>query len=350
VRRAIHSSTLPRYQHTQHNVYNISEAVPHTQRTFRELQELVDIRDVHQDIAQSLYSDNMNLNNAAYHLFQGGGKFFRPTTVLLMACACNTSHHASHNQTQIAVISEMIHVASLMHDDIIDEACQRRNAATVNNKWNDKVAVLGGDYVIAKATEKLAKIGCTETITILSRVIRDLIRGEILQLKNSMTHEELFDHYINKTFLKTASLLAHSCQAVTLLSDTPHLQHQAYEYGKNLGIAFQLVDDMLDFVSTDSSMGKPTGADLELGLATAPVLYAAQEHPELNALINRRFKQPGDSLRALEFVNDSAGIEKTRELAQRYCDKAVESLDEFSGSQWKEGLVGVTDVVLSRDS
>ena len=267
-----------------------------------------------------------------------------------MAGACNTSGHASHNQTQISVISEMIHVASLMHDDIIDEARQRRNISTVNNKWNDKVAVLGGDYVIAKATEKLAKIGCTETITILSCVIRDLIRGEILQLKNSMTHQELFDHYINKTFLKTASLLAHSCQAVTLLSDTPHLQHQAYEYGKNLGIAFQLVDDMLDFVSTDSSMGKPTGADLELGLATAPVLYAAEEHPELNALIERRFKQPGDSLQALEFVHCSYGIERTRELAERYCTKAVESLGELRESEWKKGLVGVTEVVLSRNS
>lgn len=124
-----------------------------------------------------------------------------------------------------------------------------------------------------------------------------------MQLGSKKEENERFSHYIQKTFKKTASLIAYTCKAVTYLSDADqHLQKAAFEYGKNLGIAFQLVDDLLDFVSSQSELGKPAAADLKLGLATAPVLFACEKYPELNQLIMRRFSEPGDVEKAYEAV------------------------------------------------
>ena len=275
---------------------------------------------------------------------------------MLMGRACNVSAsrpptlppHVLNHQKRIALVAEMIHVASLIHDDVLDEADKRRSLPTVNHMYNDKVAILSGDYVIARATAELASIGCSQTIQILSNVIRDLISGEIMQLDTGVGSDVLFEHYIKKTYLKTASLLAHSCKAVALHSPRDELLNPAFEYGKNIGIAFQLIDDRLDFVSTTTEMGKNTGADLKLGLATAPVLYAAVEHPQLLDLARRRFGGPGDVDCALELVKNSDGIQLTKNLAKKYCDVAIDHLSYLPESEYKDALVVLTDIVLDR--
>ena len=270
---------------------------------------------------------------------------------MLMGECCNTGYPDNYKQREIALITELIHVASLIHDDVLDSSDTRRTLQTVNSMFNEKVAILSGDYIIARATSKLARLGCSETITILSSVIRDLIKGEIHQLnKRSNNHEEQLAMYIEKSYLKTASLIAHGCQAVALNSGRPHLQHIAYQYGRNMGIAFQLVDDMLDFISTSEAMGKAAGSDLKLGLATAPVLYAAVKHPAMNQLISRGFNEDGDVELALEMVKDSNGIELTKSLAKRYCDKALSDLKQLPESEYRTGLEVLCDLVLNRNS
>ena len=269
---------------------------------------------------------------------------------MLMGECCNDGAAPNYKQRDIALITELIHVASLVHDDVLDSADTRRALATVNSLFNEKVAILSGDFIIARATSKLANLGCSETITILSSVIRDLIKGEILQLKH-VGEDDMFATYLNKTYLKTASLIAHGCQAVAVNSANPHLQHTAYNYGKHLGIAFQLVDDMLDFVSTSQQLGKASGgSDLKLGLATAPVLYASVKHPQLVDCIGRGFSSPGDVDLALECVRDSDGIEQTRALAQQYCDMARDSLADLPGSHFNMGLSALCGIVLNRTS
>lgn len=300
----------------------------------------------------------------------------RPTCVLLMGECCNggltyTQHDTSSTkldiaskqrdiaskqrdiaskQRDIALITELIHVASLVHDDVLDSADTRRALATVNSLFNEKVAILSGDFIIARATSKLAELGCSETITILSSVIRDLIKGEILQLKRGQD-EDMFATYLDKTYLKTASLIAHGCQAVALNSTHPHLQHTAYNYGKHLGVAFQLIDDLLDFVATSQQLGKAAGgSDLKLGLATAPVLYASLKHPHLLECIERGFSGRGDVATALDCVADSEGVEQTRQLAARYCDMARRSLEELPAGHFNAGLSALCDIVLRRTS
>jgi len=316
-----------------------------------DLREAVHTDNIVDDLVRDLKSVNPDLTASATHLFKGGGKYLRPTCVMLMGECCNTGHPHNYKQREIALITELIHVASLVHDDVLDSSDTRRTLPTVNSMFNEKVAILSGDFIIARATSKLARLGCSETITILSSVIRDLIKGEIHQLiKRSANHEERLDLYIEKSYLKTASLIAHGCQAVALNSGRPHLQNVAYQYGRNMGIAFQLVDDMLDFISTSEAMGKATGADLKLGLATAPVLYASLKHPELIDLISRGFNEKGDVELALSMVQDSNGIERTKSLAQIYCDKALRNLEELPESEYKTGLAIICDLVLNRTS
>ncbi|XP_042328727.1 all trans-polyprenyl-diphosphate synthase PDSS1 isoform X1 [Sceloporus undulatus] len=288
------------------------------------------------------------------YYFDGKGKAFRPMIVVLMARACNFHHNSSGevqaNQRSIAVIAEMIHTASLVHDDVIDDANSRRGKMTVNQVWGERKAVLAGDFILAVASVALARIGNATIVSVLTQVIEDLVRGEFLQLGSKENENERFAHYLEKTFKKTASLIANSCKAVSILAcPDPKVHEIAYQYGKNIGIAFQLIDDVLDFTSCSQQLGKPTSADLKLGIATGPVLFACQQFPEINAMIMRRFSLPGDIQRAQEYVLQSGGIQQTTYLAQRYCHEAVREISKLRPSPERDALVQLAEIVLSRD-
>lgn len=170
-----------------------------------------------------------------------------------------------------------------------------------------------------------------------------------MQMTNKSDENQRFDHYISKSFRKTASLIAYTCKAVTLLSGANEQQQEAaFEYGRNLGIAFQLVDDLLDFESSQAELGKPTAADLKLGLATAPVLYASAQFSELDAMIARRFSEPNDVEHAYAAVMKSNGLEKTRELAQEHVKKALEHISELVDSEGKRALITLAETTVSR--
>lgn len=177
----------------------------------------------------------------------------------------------------------------------------------------------------------------------------DLVQGEFMQLGSKETENERFAHYLTKTYRKTASLVANSLKAVTMLADADEqLAELAFQYGRNIGLAFQLVDDLLDFVSTLSTMGKPTAADLKLGLATAPVLFACERYPELNAMIMRRFQEPGDVEKAFELVHKSQGLDQTKFLARKHCIEAMKLAQSLAESPYQKGLQVVCDLVLNR--
>ncbi|XP_051007191.1 all trans-polyprenyl-diphosphate synthase PDSS1 isoform X2 [Acomys russatus] len=241
-----------------------------------------DLKGLYEDIRKELHISTRELKDMSQYYFDGKGKAFRPIIVVLMARACNIHHNNSRDmqasQRSIALIAEMIHTASLVHDDVIDDASSRRGKNTVNKIWGEKKAVLAGDLILSAASIALARIGNTAVISILTQVIEDLVRGEFLQLGSKENENERFAHYLEKTFKKTASLIANSCKAVSVLGCPDPVVHEiAYQYGKNIGIAFQLIDDVLDFTSCSDQMGKPTSADLKLGIATGPVLFACQQ-------------------------------------------------------------------------
>ncbi|XP_078661481.1 all trans-polyprenyl-diphosphate synthase PDSS1-like isoform X1 [Branchiostoma floridae x Branchiostoma belcheri] len=310
---------------------------------------------LYDDIKKELTTYGSVLRYMSHYYFDGQGKAFRPMVVLLMSRACNFHNGAAENslalssQRRISMIAEMIHTASLVHDDVIDEADTRRGKACVSNLHGQRKAILTGDYILTISSMALAAIGNKDVVILLSQVIEDLVRGEFMQLGTKEDEDERFAHYLKKTFKKTASLLAYSCRAVAVLSgSSKDVQEVAYQYGKNLGIAFQLVDDMLDFMSTEELMGKPTAADLKLGLATAPVLFAAEKYPELNAMIMRRFSEPGDVELAREAVTKTDSLQQSRILAEQYCREAVRQIQQLAPSPEREALVTLTQKVLNR--
>ncbi|XP_075408651.1 all trans-polyprenyl-diphosphate synthase PDSS1 isoform X2 [Tenrec ecaudatus] len=313
-----------------------------------------DLKGLYEDIRKELLISPAELKEMSEYYFDGKGKAFRPIIVVLMARACNSHHDDSRDvrasQRSVALIAEMIHTASLVHDDVIDDASSRRGKHTVNKIWGEKKAVLAGDLILSAASMALARIGNTTVISILTQVIEDLVRGEFLQLGSKESENERFAHYLEKTFKKTASLIANSCKAVSVLGCPDPVVHEiAYQYGKNVGIAFQLIDDVLDFTSCSYKMGKPTSADLKLGLATGPVLFACQQFPEMNALIMRRFSLPGDVDRARQYVLQSDGVQQTTYLAQRYCQEAIREISKLRPSPERDALIQLSETVLTRD-
>lgn len=218
------------------------------------------------------------------------------------------SNLASHSdillsQRRLAEITELIHTASLLHDDVIDHSTTRRSAPSANIEFGNKMAVLAGDFLLGRASVALARLRHPEVTELLATVIANLIEGEFMQLQNTLHDEKnptfengrTMEYYLQKTYLKSASLISKSCRAAALLGECNiETVDAAYNYGRNLGLAFQLVDDMLDFSVSAQELGKPAGADLELGLATAPLLFAWRSRPELGTLVGRKFSNEGD--------------------------------------------------------
>jgi hexaprenyl-diphosphate synthase len=335
------------------------------------------------------------LDRAASHLLSLHGKRLRPIIVILMGRATALLKSTSSaplpalpvpralldSQLRLAEITEMIHAASLLHDDVIDTADRRRGMPTVNSVFGNQLAVLAGDFLLARASVALARLRDCDVVELLSTVIEHLVRGEVIQMNggksnSSVNHraagcggigdvsqvdaerqrhyhnpDGLFETYMAKTFFKTASLMANSCRAVTMLAGhSRSAADAAYLYGEHLGISFQLVDDMLDFTSSKSVLGKPVLHDLAQGHATAPVLFALETFPDkLGPMITRRFRNEGDVQAVVRMVDEADGIGQTRALATSHARRAVVALVEaMPPSDARSALVNVADHVLAR--
>ncbi|XP_023956717.2 all trans-polyprenyl-diphosphate synthase PDSS1 isoform X2 [Chrysemys picta bellii] len=312
-----------------------------------------DLKNLYEDIKKELLVSTAELREMCEYYFDGKGKAFRPMIVVLMARACNIHHNNSGevqaSQRSVAIIAEMIHTASLVHDDVIDDANSRRGKMTVNQIWGERKAVLAGDFILSAASVALARIGNTTIISVLSQVIEDLVNSFSWAPKKMKMRDLLTT---SRRPLRRLQVLSQTVvkQYVSILGcPDPKVHEIAYQYGKNVGIAFQLIDDVLDFTSCADQLGKPASADLKLGLATGPVLFACQQFPEMNAMIMRRFSLPGDVERARHYVLQSDGVQQTTYLAQRYCHEAMKEISKLRPSAERDALIQLTETVLTRD-
>ncbi|MBE9119099.1 solanesyl diphosphate synthase [Lusitaniella coriacea LEGE 07157] len=289
------------------------------------------------------------LSAAAEHLFGAGGKRLRPAIVLLVSRGTMLDREITPRHRRLAEITEMIHTASLVHDDVVDESAIRRSVPTVNSLFGNRIAVLAGDFLFAQSSWYLANLDNLEVVKLLSEVIRDFAEGEIRQGLNCFDTSLSIEAYLEKSYYKTASLIANSSKAAGLLSGvSADLAKDLYAYGRHFGLAFQIRDDILDFTASTEVLGKPAGSDLAGGNLTAPVLYAMEEKPDLAVLIEREFSQAGDLDRAMELVQESNGIERSRELAIHHARLAVQYLKQLKPSESSQALMDLTDYVVSR--
>jgi all-trans-nonaprenyl-diphosphate synthase len=280
---------------------------------------------------------------AAEHLFGARGKRIRPAIVLLVARATMPNQDLTPRHRRLAEITEMV------HDDVVDESDVRRGIPTVHSNFGNRIAVLAGDFLFAQSSWYLANLDNLEVVKLLSEVIMDLAEGEIQQGLNRFSADLTIEAYLEKSYYKTASLLANSAKAAAVLSEVSSTQAQKlYSYGRHLGLAFQIVDDILDFTASTEGLGKPAGSDLKSGNLTAPALYALEEKPYLATLIEREFAQDGDLEQALALINDSRGIERSRELAADHARTATDYLMDLPQSASRQALIDLADYVLSR--
>jgi hexaprenyl-diphosphate synthase len=306
-----------------------------------------------QNIQNMVKCEHPVLNTAASYYFHQQGKNLRPILVLLWSKALE-SLYGKHDmiykkQKRLAEVTEMIHTASLFHDDVIDRAETRRSVSTINVLFGNKVAILSGDFLLAKASIALAHLNSLKAVELMASAIENLVEGEMMQFKISSKDMLSFDYYLKKTYLKTASLIVKSLEAAAELSGCKfeHMELAA-RFGEHLGLAFQLVDDMLDYTATSEELGKPIANDLHLGVATAPVLFAAEDYPELLSLVKRQFQEEGDAARAKDIVINSKGIESTRRLAESHCERAVQILMKLPESEARNLLIEITQSIISR--
>jgi all-trans-nonaprenyl-diphosphate synthase len=308
-----------------------------------------DLRLLSENLIQLVGTRHPILSLAAEHLFGAGGKRVRPAIVLLISRATMLDEEITRRHRRLAEITEMIHTASLVHDDVVDESEVRRGVPTVHSLFDNRVAILAGDFLFAQSSWYLANLDNLEVVKLLSEVIMDLAAGEIQQGVKRFDTSLSIEAYLEKSYYKTASLIANSSKAAGLLSDvsqetTEHL----YGYGRHWGLAFQIVDDILDFTGSTETLGKPTGSDLKSGNLTAPVLFALEEKPYLKVLIERKFAQQGELEQALTLIKDSQGIERSRELAAYHANLAVEHLADLPPSESRQALIDMAGYVLSR--
>jgi len=252
-------------------------------------------------------------------------------------------------QLRLAEITEMIHTASLVHDDVLDECDLRRGKATVNSKYGTRLAVLAGDYLFAQSSWFLANLDNLEVIKLISQVIADFANGEISQAANLFDCDVTLEQYMDKSFFKTASLIAASCRSAAVFSGMPEeVKEDMFNYGKHLGLAFQVVDDILDFTQSEEQLGKPRGQDMASGNITAPIYFAMQKEPVLRDIIETEFEEEGSFEEAMEIVMNKGGIEAAMELAKEEAQLALDSLSRLPEGEMKDSLAGMVGYVLER--
>jgi all-trans-nonaprenyl-diphosphate synthase len=227
--------------------------------------------------------------------------------------------------------------------------------ATINSTYGTRVAVLAGDYLFAQSSWALANLENIEVIKLISQVIADFANGEISQATSLFNTEITLAEYTDKSFYKTASLIAASCRSAAVLSDAGEdVKAAMYAYGKHLGLAFQVVDDILDFTQTAEQLGKPQGQDLASGNLTAPTIFAlaSRSSPEgaaeLLEIIDSEFMEDGSLERAIELVTATGGLAAAQQLARDEADTALAALDVLPESQAKRSLVLMVDYILDR--
>lgn len=275
------------------------------------------------------------------------GKGIRPALTLLSG----KSH--KYNLTYLlpmAVSVELMHTATLVHDDAIDKALTRRGQATINSIWGDEIAILMGDYLFAKAGESVSDTQTPRVIKLFSQTLATISSGEIGQFRGAFRLDQSRENYFHRIYSKTASLFSLSTQSGAILSKAPEESVTVMkEYGDNLGIAFQIVDDILDFTSTEEAMGKPVGSDLTQGTLTLPAMLLMERYPHDNPI--ERLFETGDRsnvAQAIEMVLNSTIIDDCYKTASEYCKRACRKLNLLPDTVSRQALYDLTKYVVKQ--
>lgn len=305
---------------------------------------------VEAQLSQNINSKTAVLNEASLHLIKAGGKRLRPAFALLSA---RLFSEELEDVIPIAVALELIHMASLVHDDVIDNSDTRRGTATVRSGWGNRVSIYAGDYILARALALVAKYERSEVVDVLAETSMKICEGEVIQMLSCYNVTLGLKNYLRRIERKTALLISVSCQlGAMIINAAPEAVKAIKNYGYFLGMAFQVTDDILDIIADENVLGKPTGSDIRQGVITLPALYALKTSPykeELAVLMASPESCSNETKRIIEIICDSNGIEYAYFITRHYAHKAQKQLQFLPDVPVKKNLFNMADFILARD-
>jgi len=317
------------------------------------------ITSIYQPIEQSLAMVEENLRTFTRanlpwmteplkHVLEGGGKRIRPALTLL---AGKFYRHNPEQLVTIATAFELFHTATLVHDDAVDDSAMRRGRPTVNSRWGDGIAVLLGDYLFSNSAYLVYTVGNLRVIKLFSETLIIISSGQLRQLFSAYDWRQTQQDYYEQISSKTASLFAAATQAGALLSEAPEEAVQAlYTYGRDLGMAFQIVDDILDFVGDEEEMGKPVGSDLLEGTITLPAILLMENYPQDNPIkeLFQKGRDRNEMQRVIEMVRNSSIVEECYRIAADFSARSCRALDGLPDNAYRRSLLDLAHYLIER--
>ncbi|MDC5838474.1 octaprenyl diphosphate synthase [Vibrio europaeus] len=321
---------------------------------FKAIQALTadDMAKVNETIHAQLNSDVSLINQLGFYIVSGGGKRIRPLLAVLSAKALG---YKGESHTTAAAFIEFIHTATLLHDDVVDESDMRRGKATANAAFGNAASVLVGDFIYTRSFQMMTELGSLKILKLMSDAVNVIAEGEVQQLMNCNDPDTTEESYMQVIYSKTARLFEAATQIGAILNEAPEEVELALQnYGKYLGTAFQLIDDVMDYTSDGKEMGKNVGDDLAEGKPTLPLLYAmrngsAEQTEMIREAIEKSngMERLNDILAAME---QTGSLEYTRQKAYQEADKAIAELKVLEESEYKQALVTLAHMAVHRTS
>ncbi|KGT94497.1 octaprenyl diphosphate synthase [Erwinia typographi] len=310
-----------------------------------------DMADVNATILEQLNSEVSLINQLGYYIISGGGKRIRPMIAVLAARAVN---YTGKQHVTVAALIEFIHTATLLHDDVVDESDMRRGKATANAAFGNAASVLVGDFIYTRAFQMMTSLGSLRVLALMSEAVNVIAEGEVLQLMNCNDPDITEESYMRVIYSKTARLFEAAAQSSAILAEaTPEQEKALQDYGRYIGTAFQLIDDLLDYSADGQTLGKNVGDDLSEGKPTLPLLHAMRNGtPEQSQMIRAAIEQ-GNGRHLLEPVLETmrqcGSLEWTRQAAEHEADKAIIALKTLPESPWRSALEALAHMSVQRE-
>ena len=314
-----------------------------------------DISRVNEVIIANISQDVKLIGDIGRHIIASGGKRLRPAMTISCAKLCGYDNASGKRHINLAAAVELLHTATLLHDDVVDESTLRRGDKTANDIWSNQASVLVGDFLLSRAFQLMVADGNLDVLKLLSDASATISQGEVKQLMFAGNPEISFDDYLDVINAKTAALFAAATTVGAIISDSsPEITKNLYEFGQNLGIAFQLVDDALDYAASQAKLGKSVGDDFRERKTTMPLILAyaaanAEEKIFWQRTIGKNEQTPEDLTHAISLMEKHNTIEKTIEKARDYCQQAEENLNIFPASPAKSALIETLNFCVNRE-
>ncbi|GLX79121.1 octaprenyl-diphosphate synthase [Thalassotalea insulae] len=309
-----------------------------------------DMTAVNELIYSQLHSDVALINQLGIYIVNGGGKRMRPLLSVLTARALG---YQGNQHIDLAAIVEFIHTATLLHDDVVDESDMRRGRETANALFGNSASVLVGDFLYTRSFQMMTKLGNMKIMDILSDATNIVAEGEVLQLMNCNDASTTEESYMQVIYCKTAKLFEAATRLAAVVSEQPaHIEQAMLNYGKYLGTAFQLVDDIMDYTADAKEMGKNVGDDLSEGKPTLPLLYAMQHGNLQQSQLIKEAIETGNGMDNLDAIltamEQTGSLRYTQKIAEQEADKAIQALAALPESEHKQALVALAHIAANR--